>query len=521
MSSTMSGGTSNANGSVSEPHRKSEEGGTGTVSVGNIRGFGRNHTGLFKMSNDVFGWKNKTTNRVYQYKGSDVESAYWVKTNNNANQLKLNISETAKESPTQIIRFDGFRDEQYEQVRSHFAKYCKLKLEKTQVALRGWHWGDYHWSGKNLSLDIDKKTAMDIHAPDLSQITAPSKTDLTIEFQQDDTKEAGDDELLEVRFYIPPKSDAREGDAQPIDILKEELTRHSGLGQGGHGMESIVMNQVIDVHLLVPRGRYEIDLGPSALKLHGKSYDYTMQYQNISRMFLVPRPNSPHLAFVIGLENAMRQGQTRYPFVVMQFDEKTDMDITLNMDEKQLQTYSLEKRLSGKLYDVLPRLFKALVGKSIIVPGDFKSTHDQAGVRCSCRAQDGHLYPLGRSFLYIIKPVIFIKYDDVVNVEFSRTSANDTTRYFEVRVSCKGGTEYDFTSIDRNEYQPLVDFLTKKGIRMRNLQDSNSSSNRPSSFAAADVPSEGEEESEDADYEQGASEESSESGEEEDEDDEG
>eukprot|EP00922_Rhytidocystis_sp_ex-Travisia-forbesii_P063382 GHVS01094304.1.p1 GENE.GHVS01094304.1~~GHVS01094304.1.p1 ORF type:complete len:522 (+),score=77.72 GHVS01094304.1:31-1566(+) len=508
-----------ANGSVSETHRKADEGSGGTVSVGNIRGFGRNHTGLFKMSNDVFGWKNKTSNRVYQYKSSDVESASWVKTSSNANQLKLYINDTAKESPNQIIRFDGFRDEHYDQVRNHFSKYCKLKLEKTQVGLSGWHWGDYHWRGKNLCLDIDKKAAVEIHAPDLSQITAPSKTDLTIEFQQDDTKEAGEDELLEVRFYIPPKSDAQEGEAQPIDILKDELTRHSGLGQGGHGMESIVMNQVIDVHLLVPRGRYEIDLGPSALKLHGKSYDYTMQYQNISRMFLVPRPNSPHLAFVIGLENAMRQGQTRYPFVVMQFDEKTDMDITLNMDEKQLQTYSLEKRLTGKLYDVLPRLFKALVGKSIIVPGDFKSTHDQAGVRCSCRAQDGHLYPLGRSFLYIIKPVIFIKYDDVVNVEFSRTSANDTTRYFEFRVSCKGGTEYDFTSIDRNEYQPLVDFLKKKGIRIRNMQESNSSSTRPSSFTAADLPSEGEE-SEDGDYEQEASEESSETGAEEDDDEE-
>eukprot|EP00921_Rhytidocystis_pertsovi_P003819 GHVQ01006625.1.p1 GENE.GHVQ01006625.1~~GHVQ01006625.1.p1 ORF type:complete len:509 (+),score=59.66 GHVQ01006625.1:289-1815(+) len=470
MSTSAGTNGSVGNGTVSSD--KGGGGGSSTISIANIRGFARNQPGLFKMNNDVFGWKNKITNRVYQYKAADVDLAYWVKTSPSSNQLKLFINGSAKDTPSQIVRFDGFRDEHCEQLRSHFQKHCKIKLVKAETALRGWHWGEYSWHGKNLTVEIDNKPAFDVHAPDLGQITAPTKTDLSLEFQHDDTREAGEDELLEVRFYVPPVADAAEGEPQPLDELKMALTEQSGLGEGGQGIESIVLNQVIDVHLLVPRGRYEIDLGPSALKLHGKSYDYTMQYKNISRMFLVPRPNSPHLAFVIGLENAMRQGQTRYPFVVMQFDDTSDIDITLNLDHKQLQAYGLEKRLCGRLYDVLPRLLKGLVGKPIIVPGDFKSTNEQAAVRCSCRAQDGHLYPLSRSFLYIIKPVIFIRYDDVVSVEFSRTSATDTTRYFEFRVSCKGGTEYDFTSIDRNEYKPLVDFLQKKNIRIRNLQES-------------------------------------------------
>lgn len=471
------------------------------------------------MSNDMFGWKNKTTNRVYQYRASDVEDAFWVRTGNNSNQLKLFIKTTAKETPSQIVRLDGFKNEHFDQLQCHFSRYCKLELKTTTIATRGWHWGSYKWNGKNLAFMVDNKTAFDIYAPDICQVTKPTKTDLAVEFHQDDTRDAIEDTLVELRFYVPPNPDAAEGETHQIDKLRHDLSVASGLGETGSAMESIVMSQIVDVHLLVPRGRYELDLGPSALKLHGKSYDYTLHYQNINRMFLVPRPNSPYLAFVIGLENAMRQGQTRYPFVVMQFDDKSEVDITLTLNSEQLTMYGLDKRQQGKLYDVLPRLLKALVGKSIIVPSDFKSTNDQAAVRCSCRAQDGHLYPLNRSFLYIVKPVIFIKYDDVVSVEFSRTSATDTTRYFEFRVSCKGGTEHDFTSIDRNEYKPLVDYIQSKGIRIRNLQESNPSSSRQPRFTTvADLPSEPESDDEDFDQDK-ESDESDEDFEDEDEED--
>ncbi|CDJ36708.1 uncharacterized protein EMH_0094160 [Eimeria mitis] len=89
------------------------------------------------------------------------------------------------------------------------------------------------------------------------------------------------------------------------------------------------------------------------------------------------------------------------------------------------------------------------------------------------RAQSGHLYPLNRSFLFIVKPVIFVRFEDVVSVEFSRTGASTTNRFFAFTVSCRGGVEHEFTSIDRNEYTPLVEFLTQRGIRIKNAENSN------------------------------------------------
>lgn len=63
----------------------------------------------------------------------------------------------------------------------------------------------------------------------------------------------------------------------------QKLVKKSGVAETK--MESIAL--LNDVPLLVPRGRYEIDIGRRALKFHGKSYDYTILYTNINRYVLL------------------------------------------------------------------------------------------------------------------------------------------------------------------------------------------------------------------------------------------
>ena len=79
--------------------------------------------------------------------------------------------------------------------------------------------------------------------------------------------------------------------------------------------------------------------------------------------------------------------------------------------------------------------------------------------------------------MFITKPVVYIKYDDVVAVEFSRAESWVTqTRFFDLKVYKKGENQpYDFQQIDRNEYQPLIDFLQSAGIKIRNLEKGGSS----------------------------------------------
>ncbi|CDJ60363.1 structure specific recognition protein I, putative [Eimeria maxima] len=470
------------------------------VSVANIRGLGRNDPGLFKMSGEIFGWKNRRNGKVYQYKSSDVADAQWIHCGADHYQLKIVLGPHRNDS---IVMFDGFHKKNYEDIRRHFLDHFKLNLTSKSIAHLGWHWGDVSMDGNNLNVSVNGCPAFEVNAQDIVQVTTPSKNDLAIELVQDDTRDQTEDMLLEIRLFQPAAGDD-ETDSH-LQSLKEKLVKKSGVAETK--MESIAL--LNDVPLLVPRGRYEIDIGRRALKFHGKSYDYTILYTNINRMFLVPRPNSPHVNFILSLDNAMRQGQTSYPFVVMQFDSENVTSVEVNLEEAELKEKGLEKQLEGKTFDVITRILKSLIGKSVIVPGDFKSVKNQYGITCSYRAQSGHLYPLNRSFLFIVKPVIFVRmlamrlhvhvsdacfnyvplrkntekrglaelksrqFEDVVSVEFSRTGASTTNRFFAFTVSCRGGVEHEFTSIDRNEYTPLVEFLTQRGIRIKNVENSN------------------------------------------------
>ncbi|CDJ49471.1 structure specific recognition protein I, putative [Eimeria brunetti] len=434
------------------------------VSVANIRGLGRNDPGLFKMSGEIFGWKNRRNGKVYQYKSSDVAEAQWVHCGADHYQLKVILGPHRNDS---IVIFDGFHKKNYEDIRHHFAEHFKINLNLKSIAHLGWHWGDVSMDGNNLNVSVNGCPAFEVNAQDIAQVTTPSRNDLAIELVQDDTRDQTEDLLLEIRLFQPATGDD-ESDSH-LQSLKEKLVKKSGVAETK--MESIAL--LNDVPLLVPRGRYEIDIGRRALKFHGKSYDYTILYTNINRMFLVPRPNSPHVNFILSLDNAMRQGQTSYPFVVLQFDSENVTSVEVNLEENELKEKGLEKQLEGKTFDVITRILKSLIGKSVIVPGDFKSVKNQYGITCSYRAQSGHLYPLNRSFLFIVKPVIFVRFEDVVSVEFSRTGASTTNRFFAFTVSCRGGVEHEFTSIDRNEYAPLVEFLTQRGIRIKNQENTN------------------------------------------------
>lgn len=81
----------------------------------------------------------------------------------------------------------------------------------------------------------------------------------------------------------------------------------------------------------------------------------------------MPRPNSPHVNFIVSLDNAMRQGQTSYPFVVMQFDSENVTSVEVNLEEAELKEKGLEKQIEGKhfvtnLLSILAGRVKAALG---------------------------------------------------------------------------------------------------------------------------------------------------------------
>jgi structure-specific recognition protein 1 len=260
---------------------------------------------------------------------------------------------------------------------------------------------------------------------------------------------------------------------------------------------------------LTPRGRYSIELCTSwramlcccffdtslslvtswpfmfsderFFRMRGQKYDYKIKYDDISRLFLLPKPDDVQMAFVIALDKPIRQGQQRYQHLVLQTSKDPD-EVRVNLDEETIKKEygdDLQPIMRGSLSNLVAKTFKVIAKKKVFIPGKFSNANQQPCVKCALRANEGLLYPLEKQFVFIHKPPVLIRFNEIESVEFERYAGGQgSTRNFDLRVILKasatsgaGQTEYTFSGIDRSDYTGLYDFLSKKSIRIKNLQD--------------------------------------------------
>jgi structure-specific recognition protein 1 len=114
-----------------------------------------------------------------------------------------------------------------------------------------------------------------------------------------------------------------------------------------------------------------------SFRLRGKTYDYKIQYDAIKKFMVLPKPDEMHYMLCIGLDPPLRQGQTRYPFIVMQFKKDDEVTIDLNVSEEDLNGKykdKLQGHYEQPLHEVVAYIFKGLAGKKVSLPAkDFQT----------------------------------------------------------------------------------------------------------------------------------------------------
>lgn len=461
----------------------------------------------------------------------------------------------------QEYRFDGFDPSDAAKVERTFHDLYGVTVRRHTMSSSGYSFGKADISGGKLVYrqcivdedgedgeDGDEMLTMDLG--EVSQCVLPgnNRNEIELQFHESDTSEQGADQCVQIRFYVPPDPAATDADA-PTNaenfqrrIMKEAEIKNTA---------GNVIAEFDDSKgtFLTPRGRYAIELFDSFLRMRGNKYDYKIKYDDISRLFLLPRPDEVHMAFVIALDKPIRQGQQRYAYLVLQTN-KDPAEVAISLDEETMKTEyggALQSVMTGSLANLIAKTFKSITRKKVFIPGKFTSFNGVSCVKCALRANEGHLYPLEKQLIFIHKPAVLIRFDEVEHVEFLRYAGGQgSTRNFDLSVSLKGGgggaddgvgggaREYTFSGIDRSEYETLNRFLVGKKIKILNLQDNHGAPPpKIPSFGdgdygddddddAAGKKDDGEEESEDEDYDADAAaaeEEESESDEEDSDDD--
>jgi structure-specific recognition protein 1 len=267
-----------------------------------------------------------------------------------------------------------------------------------------------------------------------------------------------------------------------------------------------------------------MDLAEDFLTLRGQSYSYKVPYTQISRLFLLPRPGQTSISFVISVDPPIRQGKTGYQHLITQFPAEHETTVTLNLSADEISAKypgKLEKEMTGATYEVLTKVFKVLTKKRMSIPKGFKSARGDSCVRCAVGNQEGLLYVLEKSFMFVNKPAMHLRFDDIEHVDLDRTSEGVNRRAlksWDLIVAHKNGTLHTFSNVDKGDYEPLVQFLKIQKVKLIGAQD-------PQEQSVADVMDDGDddddEESEDEDFDGGAPQSSSEEDSDDDDDDEG
>lgn len=369
-----------------------------------------------------------------------------------------------------VVLLDGFAVEDYSQLKQEMQRNFLLVLEHREHSLRGWNWGKTDLARNELVFLVNNKPAFELPYSDISNANLTGKSEVAVEFNLDSGR-AGD-ELVEMRFYIPgtvENDDSKEGDAAEAQatVFYDQLKDKADIGQVAG--EAIV--SFSDVLFLTPRGRYDIDMYPGSLRLRGKTYDYKIQYKQIERIFSLPKPDDTHQLMVLQIDPPLRQGQTRYPFLVMQFAKEEEIEVELNVSDEDYEKYKdrLKRTYDAQTYLVMSHCFKGLSERRLIVPGSFQSRFAQPGVSCSLKASEGYLYPLDRCFLFVTKPTIYIPFSEVLTVSMSRTGTGGvTSRTFDLEVTLKGSGTHVFANIEKEEQETIENYCTLKGLRVKN-----------------------------------------------------
>ncbi|EDK42575.1 hypothetical protein LELG_00753 [Lodderomyces elongisporus NRRL YB-4239] len=408
-----------------------------------------------------------------------------------------------------VIVLDGFHVDDFNQLKQELTRNFHISLEHEEHSLRGWNWGKTDLAKNELVFNVNNKPAFEIPYDNISNSNLTGKNEVAIEFNLSDGKTIDKlgDEIVEMRFYVPgttveletntTKKTIKNEDGKEEEKEDEEEKRKSEENMADNNAESMEQNaaQVFyeqlkdkadigqiageaivsfsDALFLTPRGRYDIDMYSTSLRLRGKTYDYKIQYEQIERIFSLPKPDEVHHLIIIQIDPPLRQGQTRYPFLVLQFarDEETELELNLSDEEFDAKYKNrLKKTYDAPTYIVMAHCLRGLTEKKLFTPGSFQSRFLQPGLSCSLKASEGYLYPLDRCFLFVTKPTLYIPYSEISNVVMSRTGGGvSASRTFDLEINIVGSTQkHVFGSIDREEQDNIERFCKEKGVKVKN-----------------------------------------------------
>ena len=382
--------------------------------------------GKCRFAENGLGWKPAGGGDAFTLDQSNIHGAQW-------SRAAMGFEVKILHRNSGIIQLDGFQQEvrlsarpalppadlkqDYEHLSKIFKNWYSHNLENKEHSLRGWNWGKAEFGKAELTFNVQNRPSFEVPYSEISNTSLAGRNEISVEFAvHEDGKSngesgpnkrrkaaAGKDQLVEVRFYIPgtttqkeaegedAASDADEEEKNAVTLFYDTLIEKAEIGEtAGDTIATflnvlhltpryviVVLRPCVSHMLTCRRGRCDIDMYDGSFRLRGKTYDYKIQYDAIKKFMVLPKPDDAHFMLCIGLDPPLRQGQTRYPFVVMQIKKDEEVTLDLNITEEELNGKykdKLQAHYENPLHQVVTYIFKGLANKKVTTPAkDFQT----------------------------------------------------------------------------------------------------------------------------------------------------
>ncbi|KAI6181659.1 FACT complex subunit SSRP1 [Aphelenchoides besseyi] len=412
--------------------------------------------GSIRMVPENVKYQNRITGKVITVNADDIDEVFWLRMGN-VNGLKIVTKDGL------LHRFAGMPESDFTKIQSFVREHWRKNLVRQEQSIKGWNYGEAKVEGQTLVFRVDDKIAFEIPLTNVSQCpSGGQKSEVTLEFHRNEDAPV---QLCEMRLHKPAGGD--DGDTEEmVEQFRQAVMRYV---EGETDLPIVTLKEIL---CATPRGRYDIKVYANRLAFHGKSYDYKIPFNTISRMFLLPHKDQRHVFFVLSIHPPIRQGQTRYPFIVLEClaDDEASLELTGNDQQlDRLCTDSENRIIQGRLYEILSKIFRILTNVLITVPADMdRETMSCTVFSCAFRQASGYLYPLEKGFMYVHKPPMYVRFDEIDNIHFARSDAS--TRSFDFEIVQRSGNTITFSSIAKDDYNKLFDFVEKKKLKIRNAK---------------------------------------------------
>lgn len=348
--------------------------------------------------------------------------------------------------------------------------------------IKGRNWGDIDVGNNKIIFTGEEKPWFTIPITSISNVQqASNKKELALEFNIEDEKDRDNFLLTEIRFYIPDKNVEKEVNSKEVDsqedeketnvktraeLLKKEISKQANIGTIGDSIAHIP-----EIQMITPRGKFDLYFMKSVIKILGPTHNYKIVHKNISKIFLLPKTDGHNHFLIVSLISPISQGNTSYPFLIFQVKDGVESSVNLNIPDNM--KLDLPNPLTGNIMDNIAKLFNTIVNIGIIIPSKNFLFSKGPFLKCSYKANEGVLYPLEKSLLFVHKPIMCINHEDIRQVDCARVhDTNLQQRTFDMNIVTKKD-EIQFVGLEKAELEHILNYFSSKKIKVNNIDEKN------------------------------------------------